>query len=199
MPSLSTHSLVKNLCLWGCTLYFADRVILAAYRCIEEHNFDFKRPVGVLLPLLFAFRGVQQSTFPLFIDRFRLRCNSDILLLPLFMSEVPVASPVSCWRCCLHWAKRCAFCYAVSCCRLLFRCSCWISSRRSRSRGVSVVNRPRWGFAASCWIQRCCVCCSGSFAFTLFQVRWIKKIRQFQFPTHSFLRHPHNLNTRNRV
>ena len=76
-------------------MYFADRVILAAYRCIEEHNFDFNRPVSALLPLLFAFRGVQQSTFPLFIDRFRLRCNSDNLLLPLFMSEVPVASPLS--------------------------------------------------------------------------------------------------------
>ena len=76
-------------------MYFADRVILATYRCIEEDNFDFNRPVSALLPLLFAFRGVQQSTFPLFIDRFRLRCNSDILLLPLFMSEVPVASPLS--------------------------------------------------------------------------------------------------------
>ena len=60
-------------------MYFTDRAIPAAYRCIEEHNFDFKRPVGALLPLLFAFRGVQQSTFPLFIDRFRLRCNSGIL------------------------------------------------------------------------------------------------------------------------
>ena len=76
-------------------MYFADRVILAAYRCINEHNFDFKRPVGALLPLLFAFRGFQRSTFPLFIDRFRLRCNSGILLLPLFMSVVPVASPLS--------------------------------------------------------------------------------------------------------
>ena len=33
-----------------------------------------------------------------------------------------------------------------------------ISSRRTRSRGVSVViNLPRCGFAASCGVQRCCV------------------------------------------
>ena len=30
-------------------MYFADRVILAAYRCIEEHNFDCKRLVAVVV------------------------------------------------------------------------------------------------------------------------------------------------------
>ena len=147
------------ICLWDYTLYFADRVILDAYRCIEENNFDFKRLFGALLPLLFAFRGDQQSTFPLFIDWFRLRCNSGILLLPLFMSVVPVASPLSLVDGVVFTGQS----DVLSATRFLavvfffVACAELISSRRSRSRGVSVVNLPRCGFAASCWIQRCCV------------------------------------------
>ena len=33
-------------------ILFTDRVILAAYHCIEEHNFNCKPPVGVASPLL---------------------------------------------------------------------------------------------------------------------------------------------------
>ena len=43
-----------------------------------------------------------------------------------------------------------AFYSAVSCWRLLLRCSRWIWSRRSRSRGVWVENLPGRGFGATC-------------------------------------------------
>ena len=70
--------------------------------------------------------------------------------------DIPVScSSVSCCRRCLRFAKRCYLCCAVSCWRLLFRCSRWISSRRSRSRGVSVENLPRRGIGATC-----CACVS---------------------------------------
>ena len=39
---------------------------------------------------------------------------------------------------------------AVSCCRLLLRCSRWITSRRCRWRGLSVLNLPKRGFLATC-------------------------------------------------
>ena len=57
----------------------------------------------------------------------------------IIMPLIPISCPsVSCCRRCLRCAKRCSFCSAVSRWRLLLRCSRWIWSRRSRSRGVSV-------------------------------------------------------------
>ena len=70
-------------------------------------------------------------------------------------SDIPAScSSVSCCRHCLRCAKRCSLCSAVSYWRLLLRCSRWISSRRSRFRGVSVENLPRRGVGAAC---RACV------------------------------------------
>ena len=66
------------------------------------------------------------------------------------------------WRC-LRWAKECSRCSAVSCCHLLRCCSRWISSRHSRSSGVSLVNLPRRWFPATSWIQGW-ICCCLSFA-----------------------------------
>ena len=57
----------------------------------------------------------------------------------IIMPLIPISCPsVSCCRRCLRCAKRWSFCSAVSRWRLLLRCSRWIWSRRSRSRGVSV-------------------------------------------------------------
>ena len=76
------------------------------------------------------------------------------IIIPL----IPVScSSVSCCRRCVRCAKRCSFCSAVSCWRLLLPCSRWISSRRSRSRGVSVENLPGRGFGATC-----CACMSSA-------------------------------------
>ena len=48
------------------------------------------------------------------------------------MPLIPVSySSVSCCRRCLRCAKRCSFCSADSCWRLLLRCSRWICSRHS--------------------------------------------------------------------
>ena len=56
----------------------------------------------------------------------------------IIMPLIPICYPsVSCCRRCLRCAKRCSFCSAVSCWRLLLRCSRWIWSQRSRSRGFS--------------------------------------------------------------
>ena len=55
----------------------------------------------------------------------------------IIMPLIPIScSSVSSCRRCLRCAKRCSFCSSVSCWRLLLRCSRWIWSRRSRSRGV---------------------------------------------------------------
>ena len=80
------------------------------------------------------------------------QCKTIIMPL-IFQSPVPlslvfgVAFAV--------YAKRCSLSYAVSCWRLLPRCSRWIWSRRSCSRGASVGNLPGRGFGAIC-----CVCVS---------------------------------------
>ena len=50
----------------------------------------------------------------------------------IIMPLIPISySSVSCCRRCLRCAKRCSFCSAVSCWRLLLRCSRWIWSRHS--------------------------------------------------------------------
>ena len=78
------------------------------------------------------------------------------------MPLIPISfSSISCCRRCLRCLKRertrkwCSFCSAVSCWRLLLRCSRWIWSWRSRSRGVSLENLPGRGFGATC-----CACVS---------------------------------------
>ena len=80
------------------------------------------------------------------------RCKTIIMPL-IFQSPVPL-SLVFGVAFALH-AKRCSLCSAVSCWHLLPRCSRWIWSRRSCSRGVSVENLPGRGFGAIC-----CVCVS---------------------------------------
>ena len=74
--------------------------------------------------------------------------------------QLSVHVSFSCLRCCLRCAKRFSLYSAVSCCRLLLRCSL-ISSRRSRSGGVSVENLPRQEFTATC------ACYSVSFALEI--------------------------------
>ena len=56
-------------------ILFTDRVILAAYHCIEEHNFNCKLPVDVASPHCFRCKFLWnillrrlQSVFPLFIS-----------------------------------------------------------------------------------------------------------------------------------
>ena len=56
-------------------ILFTDRVILTAYHCIEEHNFNCKLPVAVASPHCFRCKflwnillGRLQSVFPLFIS-----------------------------------------------------------------------------------------------------------------------------------
>ena len=92
----STHSFFKNLCLWGCTLYFVDRLILAVYRWIEEHNLDSKpRLVGVVAsPLRFPRCSA--------VDVPSLRRSVSFAMQFLYfvaasglMSVVPIASPLS--------------------------------------------------------------------------------------------------------
>ena len=56
-------------------ILFTDRVILAAYHCSEEHNFNCKLPVAVASPHCFRWKFLWnillrrlQSVFPLFIS-----------------------------------------------------------------------------------------------------------------------------------
>ena len=70
-----------------------------------------------------------------------------------------------------------------------------ISSRCSRSRGVSVViNLPRCGFAASCGVQRCCV-------FAVLRHLHYKNIvsptMNKKLDSSVSYSHPHNLNSNN--
>ena len=85
------------------------------------------------------------------------RCKTITMTL-IFQSPVPLSGVLSlvvgvAFAVLIY--KRCSPCSAVSCWRLLLRCSRWISSRRSRYRGVSVENLPRRGFGATC-----CACVS---------------------------------------
>ena len=73
------------------------------------------------------------------------------IIMPLI--PISCSSASSCRRClqlCLRCAKRCSFCSAVSCWRLLLRCSRWIWGWCSSSRGVSAENLPWRGFGATC-------------------------------------------------
>ena len=86
-------------------------------------------------------------------SKVHLRQNSGKDFQPLCLGHsnlLFLCSSVSCCRRCLRWAKRCSFCSANSCWRLLLRCSHWISSRCSRSREISVENVTRRGTAATC-------------------------------------------------
>ena len=74
----------------------------------------------------------------------------------IIMPLIPIScSSVSRCRRCFRCAKQCSFCFTVSCWRLLLRCSRWVWSRRSHSRGVSVEILPGRGFGATC-----CACVS---------------------------------------
>ena len=81
-------------------VHFTDHVILVAYRCIEEDNFNCKLQA---LPLLIAFvansvGGIflkrRQSVFPLLIG-FGCRVIVSNLSMPLYMFVFAAASPLS--------------------------------------------------------------------------------------------------------
>ena len=99
-------------------------------------------------------------------SKVHLRRNSGKDFQPLclgYSSLLFLCSSVSCCRRCFRCAKRCSLCSAISCWHLLLRCSGWISSRRSRSRGISVENLTRRGIAATCML----CCCYVSFVWKI--------------------------------
>ena len=64
VEAIVAHGILKRLI--GCPQFvgkifltcilFTDRVILAVYHCIEEHNFNCKLPVGFASPRCFRFK-----------------------------------------------------------------------------------------------------------------------------------------------
>ena len=117
--------------------------IIILWAVIQSWNFaDFDLHIGR------ATDKLRNLGFP--------QCKTIIMLLiPIFCFSV------SCCRRCLHCAGRCSLC---SCWRLLLRCSRWIWSRRSPSRGVSVENLPGRGFGATCCA--CVICMDNCSWFT---------------------------------
>ena len=93
-------------------------------------------------------------------SKVHLRQNSGKDFQPLCLGHsnlLFLCSSVSCCRRCLRWAKRCSFCSANSCWRLLLRCSHWISSRCSRSREIL---GGKCYSARNCSHLLCCCCVS---------------------------------------
>ena len=91
------------------------------------------------LPLLITLWSISSLCFISFV----------CVVIVVFCCCLCTSVGLLCWRCCLHCAKWCSLCLAVSCCHLLLHWQ-WISSQLSHSRGVSVENCPQWGFAATC-------------------------------------------------
>ena len=130
-------------------------------------------------------------------------------------ASVHVCSPcslfsVSCWWRCLRWAKWCAFSYAVSCCRLLFRCSRWINFKSAfslqRCFGGNKSSTLRiCSFSCGVQLALLCVCCSASFAFIIRKLLRIHRYyKNIVLPTMNkkldssvSYSHPHNLNRNN--
>ena len=127
---------------------------LALFRRPDLEKDKNKEQMSVRLKIIIV-RAVTQSwnfaDFDLYISA-GMGFRQWTIIMPL----IPIScSSVSCCRRCLRCAKRCSFCSAVSCWLFLLRCSRWIWSRRSHSRGVSVENLPGRGFGATC-----CACVS---------------------------------------
>ena len=131
------------------TVYWkADLALFLRPDLEKEKNKEQIWP-GAVRPKIIILRAVIQSwnfaDFDLYIggETGKLRNLGFRQCKTIIMPLIPICYPsVSCCRRCLRCAKRCSFCSAVSRWRLLLRCSRWIWSRRSRSRGVSVENLP---------------------------------------------------------
>ena len=120
------------------TVYWKADLALFLRPDLEKEKNEQQIWPGAVRPKIIILRAVIQSwnfaDFDLYIggETGKLRNLGFRQCKTIIMPLIPISSSsVSCYRRCLCCAKRCSFCSAVSCWRLLLRCSRWIWSRHS--------------------------------------------------------------------